>query len=285
MYNYGPSDLEASGCFCETPIIIFDSATSTEICAGCGVVMEMVLDESPEYGYDDNGADVSYTSSFSGTTVQFSDNKLANKLQVTAMTNADVKAQEMKRTVDTICSAYHIQTPHIIRDMAMELATKLDECVRICGKKRFASYAAAVYFSCKLNNAYRELRSFSEVCGVDIKNLNFAVKMFKEHLNEYISPKNSPHDTLVSSTILKFNIDEESKKLLRKVVLNMIDAHSDIFDSGRKPRTIVAALLLINVFCHNIQLDVRDIAESMGICHTSIATCAREISKVYGIQF
>lgn len=282
LYNR-PADTLANGCFCEVPIIIYDSQTATEICAGCGVVMESVLDESPEYGYDENGTDISYASSFSGVVIQ-TDNAVTNKLQKTMMTSADVEASEMKKTIHTICDAFHIPSPNVIRDTAISLASKLREKVKVCGKKRYACYAAAVYFSCSLNHAKRELRTFSTVCSVDIKNLNFAVKTFRQYAGELLVDQNS-HEALISSTIAKFSIPEESKKTLRKMVLNMVDQCTDIFDSGRKPRTIIASLIMMNVFRGDISLDVREIADVMQICHSSIASGAKELSKTYNIQF
>ncbi|AGE58989.1 hypothetical protein PBCVOR070422_130L [Paramecium bursaria Chlorella virus OR0704.2.2] len=283
LYNR-PSDTSANGCFCEVPTIIYDSQMGTEICTACGVVLERVLDESPEYGYDENGTDISYASSFSGVVIQ-TDNALTNKIQKTTMTSADVESSEMKKTIHTICDAFHIPSPNVIRDTAIELSSMLREKVKICGKKRYACYAVAVYFACSLNHAKRELRSFHTVCSVEIKNLNFAVKTFRQYIGEQLVEKNNPHDALISSTIAKFSISEEHKKTLRKLVLNMADQHTGIFDSGRKPRTIIASLIMINVFRSDVPLDMREIADVMQICHSSISSGAKDLSKTYNIEF
>ena len=283
IYNR-PADTSANGCFCEVPTIIYDSQMGTEICAACGVVLERVLDESPEYGYDENGTDISYASSFSGVVIQ-TDNALTNKIQKTMMTSADVESGEMKKTIHTICDAFHIPSPNVIRDTAIELSSMLREKVKICGKKRYACYAVAVYFACSLNHAERELRSFHTVCSVEIKNLNFAVKTFRQYIGEQLVEKNNPHDALISSTIAKFSISEEHKKTLRKLVLNMADQHTGIFDSGRKPRTIIASLIMINVFRSDVPLDMREIADVMQICHSSISSGAKDLSKIYNIEF
>jgi transcription initiation factor TFIIIB Brf1 subunit/transcription initiation factor TFIIB len=168
--------------------------------------------------------------------------------------------------------------------VAIGLASNLREKVKICGKKRYACYAVAVYFSCSLNHAKRDLREFHTVCTIDIKNLNFAVKTFRQYIGDKLVEKNS-HDALISSTISKFSIPEQSKKLLRKLVLDMVDQCTGIFDSGRKPRTIIASLIMMNVFRSNISLDVREIADVMQICHSSISSSAKELSKNYNIQF
>jgi len=283
LYNR-PSDTSANGCFCEVPTIIYDSQMGTEICAACGVVLESVLDESPEYGYDENGTDISYASSFSGVVIQ-TDNALTNKIQKTMMTSADVESSEMKKTIHTICDAFHIPSPNTIRDTAIELASNLREKVKICGKKRYACYAVAVYFACSLSHAKRELRTFHTVCSVEIKNLNFAVKTFRQYIGEQLVEKNNPHDALISSTIAKFSISEEHKKTLRKLVLNMAEQNTDIFDSGRKPRTIIASLIMINVFRSDVPLDIREIADVMQICHSSISSGAKDLSKTYNIEF
>ena len=59
MFTYNAPDINRGGCFCEVPTPYFDSMTSTDVCTTCGVVIEMVLDDSPEYGFDGEGNDIS----------------------------------------------------------------------------------------------------------------------------------------------------------------------------------------------------------------------------------
>jgi transcription initiation factor TFIIIB Brf1 subunit/transcription initiation factor TFIIB len=252
----------------------------------CGVVVESVLDESPEYGYDDQGTDISYTSSFSGTIID-TNSALTNKLQKSAMTAKEAESREIKQVIDLVCDALRISSPNVIRDAAIDLAERLRDRVKICGKKRYAAYVVAVHISCQLNNAERELRTFSNVCQVDIKNLNFAVNTFHQYLGDQLARHSAEksHESLISSTVSKLDISEEHKKILRKHALDMFDEYPDMFDSGRKPRTIISAILLINVFRLDIPIDVKTIASSMNISHAAISTAAREISKVHRISF
>lgn len=284
--NYGPPDVSRGGCFCENPDPVFDSTTYFEICRSCGVVMEMVLNDGAfEYEYTDDGRDISYHSHVEGHTFDFSTDPLKHKLQQTNMTGDEVRHQEMKKTIYAVCDAFHIYAPHIIRDQAIELSKRLEEKIRLKGRKRIASYAVSVYFSCKLNNAFRELRLFSSLFGLDIKAINAAHNAFKEHLPDVVTPKSSPHEPLVSSTIFNLDLDVHARNVLRKATLDMIDQYPQIFDSSRKPRTIVAALILMNVYRTNTRISVRDISKCMNTCHSSVATCAKEISKEYDIKF
>lgn len=282
---YCQKDVPLYGCFCETPSLVFDSTTHFDVCQNCGVCVEMILNEAPEYGYSGDGQDISYVSCVPGHSFNFADDPLKHKLQETNMSGDDVREQEMKKTIYKVCDAFHIYPPHIIRDQAIFLAKSLEEKFRLKGKKRIASYAVAVYFSCKLNDAFRELRLFSSLFGIDIKAINAAHNAFKEYLSDIVTPKRSPHEPLICSTIFNFDLDPPARNTLRKSVLNMVDQYPEIFESSRKPRTIIAALILINAFLTDTKISVRTIAEGMKICHSSIVTCAKEISKEHGIAF
>ncbi|ABT16850.1 hypothetical protein ATCV1_Z716R [Acanthocystis turfacea chlorella virus 1] len=288
MFTYTAPDINRGGCFCEVPTPFFDSVTSTDVCTACGVVIEMVLDDSPEYGFDGEGNDISYTSNFSGTIVSFGSQNapLAAKFQNTTMTAQESRRLEMVKTVNTICDAFHIHNPSIIRECATDLVDKLEERgVKLNGKKRFASYAVGVYYACKLNQASRELRAFAETCCMDAKSLNFAVKTFKETIPDVLQRTSSEHEVFLTSTIAKFYIDNASQNTLRKNCLDFINKYPQIFESGRKPRTIIAAVILIQVFNSDVPLVAKDISATMGISHSSVATAAKEISKLCNVPF
>jgi transcription initiation factor TFIIIB Brf1 subunit/transcription initiation factor TFIIB len=287
MFTYGAPEITRGGCFCEVPTPFFDSMTSTDVCTTCGVVLEMVLDDSPEYGFDTEGNDISYTSNFSGTIVSFDSHNapLAAKFQNTTMTATESRRLEMVKTVNIICDAFHIHNPSIIRECAIDLVDKLEENTKLNGKKRFASYAVAVYYACKLNHASRELRSFASTCSMDIKYLNFAVKVFKETIPGVLQKTASEHEVFLSSTIAKFSIDSASQNKLRKFSLNFINTYPQIFETGRKPRTIIAAVILIQVFNSDVPLVAKDISTVMGISHSSVAVAAKEISKMCNVPF
>lgn len=289
MFWYSKPEIPPGRCFCEISEPVYDSVTSYDVCSSCGVVMEAVLNDEPEYGYDEDGNDISYVSSFNGIEIDFGINQyqFANKLQDRTMTSVDIKHNEMKKTVHIICDALKISNPNIIRDQAVGLLDEMEKRnVHLNGKKRFASYAVAVFYACKLNDASRELRTFSTVCSMDMKHINFAMKIFRETLADVISQrKNSEHYVLINSTISKFDISSEDSRVLRKNVIDFADEHPDIFETGRKPRTIIAALIMIIIFKFDIDIDVKKISDVMEISHSSISIAAKEITKITGVQF
>lgn len=289
MFPYSKPDIPLGGCFCEIPTPVYDSVTSYDVCSSCGVVMEAVLNDEPEYGYDEDGNDISYVSSFNGMEIDFGNNRsqFANKLQDRTMSSMDIKHNEMKKTVHIICDALKISNPSIIRDQAVGLLDEMEKRnVHLNGKKRFALYAVAVFYACKLNEASRELRTFATVCSMDMKNINYAVKIFREKMPDIISQrKTSEHSVLINSTISKFDISSEASRVLRKNVLDFADEHPDIFETGRKPRTVIAALIMIMIFKFDIDIDVKKISDVMEISHSSISIAAKEITKITGVQF
>jgi transcription initiation factor TFIIIB Brf1 subunit/transcription initiation factor TFIIB len=278
-----PPDLAVGECFCEggVPTPIFDPHTSADVCIGCGVVLEAVLDSAPEYEYSENGRDVSFSSTFEGHTLNTYCMRGKDSLRASLMTSDEVKMFEATKVVKTICDSLRIPADHVIRSTAMDLIKRLTERVQINGKKRHASYAVAIYLACKLNNAERELRAFETASGIDIKNLNFALAKYRE-FNMNVS---STHESLASLSIYKLDMDDQTKKTLRKHVLDMIDQYPDVFSGSRKPRTIVGALILINAFRNGIDIDMQNISTAMEIGFTSISTAARDISKTFGIAF
>lgn len=290
MLVYGPSEILSGQCFCEMPNPVYDSGTGFDVCSVCGVVMEMILDETAEYGYDRDGNDISYVSQFSGSKIDFKTPNVttySNKLQDRTMTSKDIKHNEMKKTIDAICDAFKIPLPSIIRDQAVGLMEKLEERgVFPHGKKRFASYAVAVFFSCKLNDASRELRSFATTLSMDIKDINYAVNLFRQELPELLVRRTtSEHEVLLNSSLKKMDLDSGVERVMRKNALDIMSEHSDIFETGRKPRTVIAGLLMIMVFRHDLGIDVRKISASMDISHSSVSTAAKEISKMCKIEF
>jgi transcription initiation factor TFIIIB Brf1 subunit/transcription initiation factor TFIIB len=206
--------------------------------------------------------------------------------QVTAMSAADVRMHDINKSIEAICDAFRIQYRSILYYTAIDLSQKLEEKVRICGRKRKASYAAAFYFACKIHNAFRELRTIADVCGFDLKDLNYGVRMFNEHLADVVSVREeSPHENLVYSSILELSIDDAKKRSLRVSILDVMKKHSDLFYGGRKPRTIAAALILLLGVKHGAGLTAVDVSKNLKISHAALMTCARELSTTYNIAF
>jgi len=284
------SELPQGGCYCETPTIIYDS-TGFDICSMCGVVLEMVLDDSPEYQYNDEGTDVGHyglAGASLGTTVD-SKNALLKRLEASLADKPDLILQEIKNITAQVCQAIHIRIPHIIYDTAVEIAKLHRDRVYLSGGKKFASIAMSVYFACKLNNSDREIRLFSSACSLDMKLLNSAIKSIKETLKDTkfmaIANSDNKYYALVTQFIDRLSITTDNAKKLRRDTLNTIDKISSVFDTGKKPRTIVATIVYICALSSGIDIDMREISLATNVCSQSLSKCAAFIKKEYQLDF
>lgn len=285
------SELERGGCYCEVPTTIYDSTTGFDVCTTCGVVMEMVLDETPEYQYDDAGTDVGHygLSGASLGTVIDTHNSLTKRLEASLADKPDMIIHEIKNIVAQVCQAIHIRIPHVIYDTAVEIARLHRDKIYLSGGKKIASIAMSVYFACKLHNSDREIRLFSSACSIDMKLLNSAVKSIKETLKDtqYIAISNgdNKYHALVTQFVGRLDISNEDVKKLRRDSNNMIDKISGIFDTGKKPRTIVATIMYICALTNNMDIDMREISLATNVCSQSIGKCITLIRKEYNIEF
>jgi transcription initiation factor TFIIIB Brf1 subunit/transcription initiation factor TFIIB len=95
----------------------------------------------------------------------------------------------------------------------------------------------------------------------------------------------SEHHTMAEQFVAMLDIDNDTMKTLRKNVWNMIDKLSDAFDSGRKPRTVVSAIIVISMFQMGISFDKKEVATKFGVCSQSIDSCIRSLKKEYSLEF
>lgn len=286
---YGPSDIEPGSCFCGVPTLVYDSMTGYDVCCQCGVVVEQVFSEEIEYHYNENGEDVGFHGTESSGTFMDVDNKLQKRLQASLMTKEDLDNRDMKDVLTQICLALKISLPNIIFDTGLEICRLHRQKVRLSGRKKNATYAAAMYFSCKINNSEREIRLFSTTCCIDIKLLNFGIKSIKENLSDsqYMkeTKEENKHSALLSQFVSRLNISPDEAKKLRRDSLNMMDSIPDVFDSGKKPRTILSALIFINVFRLGIDIDKKEMSTALNVCSQSVDGCMHFIRKNYKIDF
>ncbi|AAC96475.1 hypothetical protein PBCV1_A107L [Paramecium bursaria Chlorella virus 1] len=284
-------ELERGGCYCEVPTTIYDSMTGFDVCTTCGVVLEMVLDETPEYQYDESGTDVGHygLSDASLGTVLDTQNTLTKRLEASLADKPDLIIHEIKNIAAQVCQAIHIRIPHIIYDTAIEIAKLHRDKIYLSGGKKIASIAMSVYFACKLHNSDREIRMFSSACSIDMKLLNSAIKSIKETLKDTkymeISNGDNKYYALVTQFVDRLNISNEDIKKLRRDSNKMIDKISGIFDTGKKPRTIVASIIYICALSNTIDVDMREISVATGVCSQSIGKCITFIRKEYDINF
>ena len=283
--------IEPGSCYCgTTQHHIFDPLSSVDVCQQCGVVVDTVLDDTPDYAYGDDGANNGFHGIEGYSTYIDDNNALSKRLQASLMTTDEKLARDRREVVTIICDAFKIPKDNVIFDTTVSIASVHHDKVKLSGRKKVAVIAAAFYFSCKIHHAARDARTIANICGLDIKLLNFGIKSIREHLSgsQYMSTSNgntSANHTLAETFVAMLDIDNVTMKTLRKNVWNMIDTISDAFDSGRKPRTVVSAIILIVMFQMSISFDKKEVATKFCVCSQSIDSCMRSLKKEYNFQF
>jgi len=291
MFMSARPQIEPGTCYCGTSDHhIFDSLSSYEVCQQCGVVVEQVLDDTPDYAYGDDGSNNGFHGLEGYSTYIDDKSALSKRLQASLMETDERLMRDRREVVTIICNAFKIPKENVIFDTTISITSLHHDKVKLSGRKKIALIAAAFYFSCKIHHAARDARTVANVCGLDIKLLNFGIKSIRENLSDsqYMSTSNgdtSAHHTMAEQFIAMLDIDNDTMKMLRKNVWNMIDKLSDAFDSGRKPRTVVSAIIVICLFQLCISFDKKEVATKVGVCSQSIDSCIRSLKKEYSLEF
>lgn len=283
--------IEPGDCYCETrDHHIFDSLSSYEVCQQCGVVVAQVLDDTPDYSYGEDGANIGFHGIEGYSTYIDDKSALSKRLQASLMTTDEKLVRDERNVVKIICDAFQIPKESVIFDTAISIASMHRDKVKLSGRKKIAMITAAFYFSCKIHHAARDAKTIASVCSLDIKLLNFGIKSIREHLSgsQYMSASNgntSSNQILADRFVTMLDIDNDDMKILRKDVWTMIDNLAEEFSSGRKPCTIVSAMIVICMFKSNIKFDKKKVATLFGVCSQSIDSAIRSLEKEYNLQF
>lgn len=292
MFPTALPPFEPGSCYCGTSQYhILDSVSSCYVCNQCGVVVDTVLDDSPNYAYNDNGSNIGFHG-IEGYSTYIDDKRtLSKRLQASLITTDEKLELDRKKVVTIILDAFKIPTDNVIFDTTISIASMHHDKVKLSGRKKAALIAAAFYFSCKIHHATRDARTIANVCGLNIKLINFGIKSIREHLSDsqYMSVSNgnnmSSNHILAKRFVCMLDIDDNAMKMLWKKVWAMIDNIADSFDSGRKPRTVISAIIVICMFNSNITFDKKEVATKFGVCTQSIDSCMRSLKKDYSLQF
>ena len=282
---------DIGSCYCQEPEVIYDSSTGFDVCCRCGTVLEMVFDDSEGYHFDDHGADTGFHGMAGASlgTIMDTGSKLSKRIQASLMDRDDSMSSELKSMVATVCRALFIRDESVICSTAYEIAKLHREKVYLSGEKKRASVAMSVYLSCKIHKADREIRAISSACSLDMKMLNTAIKSIKESTKDTVFAAALNTDTKYDAFVVQFtdrlDVYTEDKKKLRRDVNNMLETIASIFDTGKKPRTIIASVIFICSMRLGLDIDKRQMSLSTNVCSQSMDKTMMYIKKTYNIDF
>lgn len=255
---------EFGQCDCGDPDPIFDSSRSEDVCQRCGVVLEPVLFSGPEYGYDDDGIDVSHVGMPNARlgTVMADVVGVSKRVMAASIDRGDAFERDVRVAVEAVCRSMHISSTSIL-EQSKDMFERYLRARPSSGESRRAAVAACVFYACKNDRIDRELRAFSVACQIDIKTLNAAIKAVNDELR-CGTFETRGFETLVSTYVGRLDLTKDDRRVLwRETVASLSD---EDFDSGKKPRTIVGAALYTTARKFGINVSKQDIMHAAGVC-------------------
>jgi len=263
---------EFGTCDCDTPNPVFDSVQSEEICMNCGVVLDHILYDGREWGFDDSGKDVGHVGQAGARlgTIMDPFDRVSKRVVAASADRTDVSERENEGIVDTQCRSLKISST-VISATAKDMFRIHLSAKTLGGETKQAAAAACLYYACRAERANRELRLISSVCQIDMRAMNAAAKTVKDTLRTTAyGPKIAEHnggiEALVDVFLDRLRLPPDDRRALWRYTTKTLREVEYLFDSGRKPRTIVGGI--IYVAAANLHMDIpkKNIMEAAGVC-------------------
>jgi len=264
------------------PTPVTDWARGDVVCCACGVVVEgHILDEAPQW--HDHAEDCAAAASGPGGRRGRHNHQPVKRLR----TVEDPREAAQREGLDVLTQLLHamrISATGNIATTARELFTDLHAARAVRSDNRRPLAAAALYYGCKLENAGRELRLVSEVCGVDVRALNAATSEYKAALADrpYYARLFA---TLQAGKLIDIYLDRlrlaaEVRKRVWRAAHQLDEALVGAMDCGRKPRTICSGILFLAAQQERVAgVGKKEITEACGVCQQTLDKVVAQIRQ------
>jgi len=265
-------------CFCNTnDAIVYDSHAGVDVCTTCGVVVEMVFDDSEQYQRDDPYYHPVVTRS-----------NLQNKLIMSLKSPIEKMEMEYENTIEFVARAINISTDHVACTTAKSIAKSCYVAGNTHHKKN-AFIIACMYIACKYHDIPRELRQFSVLCAVDIRIIHKELSIVGMSpvalsLKSTTSNTNSIFKGLAIRFIQGLNIDDESGKKIKRSVLEIFESYPCLMDLGKKPRSIVSGIIAYLLQKHSIHVPLHTVSTISGVCNQTIISNLKLVNNYINNQ-
>ena len=258
-------------CDCDgPPDLVFDTVASEEICARCGVVVETVLHDGRDWAFHEHG-DGSRVGTPGSSLGTFVDRVPGVSQRVLGMATSPDDAH--RKPLRDMCSRANIAG--VVHAAAERMYEDYVAAMAPSGRSRQATLAACLFFACRLERADRELRTIAAAAGVRVQTLNATAKAVKDYLlgSEYAplvaSRGAGGVDPMVGVFIGKLDVDSATRKRLWRETGRVLES-TDALNSGKKPRTVVAAAMHAAAMALGVAVPKKDIAAAAGVCAQTI---------------
>jgi transcription initiation factor TFIIIB Brf1 subunit/transcription initiation factor TFIIB len=284
-------------CSPEAPDPVLDCGS--EICRGCGVVLQTcMMEDGPEWHGTRDGdgnersrvgmpsdpfghldARPTFLSAAPGRALGVSKRVLGS-----ANEDGSRLLREGLAVLEQLAIGLSFQRDAVAVLRARELFGDYHARKTVRSDMRTACAAAAMYYGAKIEHAARELKMVAGVCGVHPKALSKAVESYKDvlagrpyyaDLFTTLSPQN-----LVNMYADRLTVSDAQRKAVKRTSHRLSDSLAGKLDTGRKPATICSGLLYISLQKENICLPKKAVLDACGICQQTLDRVVAEITEV-----
>lgn len=290
-------------CDCaDGPTPVTDWACGDVVCCACGVVVEgHIIDESPEWRRGGGGGDDGHRGGGGPSSapervgmpdsrgrpggtflVVHGTNKRLCRGMAAREEPAEAALYRGLEVLTELLGAMRLPSSGVIAGTARELFTDLHEERAVRCDTRRALAAAAVYYGCKLENAGRELRLVSDVCGVDARALNAATSEYKAALgSRAYYPRlfaTLQAGKLIDVFLDRLRLPAEQRRRVWRTAHQLDEAVLDAMDCGRKPRTICSGILYVAARQEGVDaVGKKEITEACNVCQQTLDKVVAQI--------
>jgi transcription initiation factor TFIIB len=269
---------------CGSEELFNDTEEGSMICLKCGLKLEDLVDNSPEwrfYGSADNkqsdptrcGNIINplLPKSSMGTIISGSaNNPLAKWHRWNSMPYKERSLWIVFTIIQNNCIKGGLAS--IISDAAKKLYKQVSESIISRGKVRRSLIACSVYFACKKLNVARSDREISSLFGLDIRDMSKGQKKFRKIIPDNFAPSR-PED-FIPRFCSKLHIDEVHQEIIKQVVEILIDKKILI---GNIPPSIVSGSIYF--VSENLKLGINKKSVSSN-CYISEVTITKMYKKL-----
>ena len=253
-------------CDCDVPDPVFHSDEYENVCRRCGVVMEQILYDNGCFNDDDH---VGQAGAALGTVMATT--SLPKRILAHTEDRVVAREKDLDALVDGVCRSLAIRVPSVINHTAKHMFHIHMTSNSPAGESKHAVAAACVYYACRVERASRELRFISSVCKIDMRAINAAAKSVKDSLRDgTYAPHIVDHDggmeALVDVFLDRLHLHPPDRKTLWRETNKKLRSMGGIFDTGRKPRTIVGGTIFITAMQLGLNIPKKHILEAAGVC-------------------
>lgn len=274
-------------CDCETSDPVTDYASGTEVCRGCGVVMDSVIfSEQREWFEDRNARAGAPPEAFIASQPAHFLTTGAVSKRVLAAASADPERLLREGFAAIVKQAgYMFQAADsLVVLRAKELFRDVHAVKTVRSDTRDAYAAAALYYGYKMEKCPRELRTLQLKTGVAGRQLNAAVDAFKVLL------EGKPYHRELFATVYagdlinaygdRVPVSDADKRRLKKTAHDLDEALAGRLDTGRRPATVVSGLLAVAARRAGLAVSKKALLAACGVCQQTLDRMAAEIDEL-----